>query len=92
MGGPARAEGTEEPPGVYLYPAKVWCGFPQWLSGKEYAYSAADSGDVGLIPGSGRSPGVKGMATHSSILSWRIPWTEEPGGLQSTGSQRVRHD
>ena len=34
----------------------------------------------------------KGMATHSSILAWRIPWTEEPGGLQFTGSQRVRHD
>ena len=32
------------------------------------------------------------MATHSSILAWRIPWTEEPGGLQSTGSRRVRHD
>ena len=34
----------------------------------------------------------EGMATHSSILAWRIPWTEEPGGLQSMGSQRVRHD
>ena len=34
----------------------------------------------------------KGMATHSSILAWRIPWTEEPGGLQSTGSQRARHN
>ena len=34
----------------------------------------------------------KGMATHSSILAWRIPWTEAPGGLQSMGSQRVRHD
>ena len=34
----------------------------------------------------------EGMATHSSILSWRIPWTEEPGGLQSMGSQRVGHD
>ena len=34
----------------------------------------------------------KGMATHSSILVWRIPWTEEPGGLQSMGSQRVEHD
>ena len=32
------------------------------------------------------------MATHSSVLAWEIPWTEEPGGLQSTGSQRVRHD
>ena len=34
----------------------------------------------------------KGMATHSSALAWRIPWTEEPGGLQTIGSQRVRHD
>ena len=34
----------------------------------------------------------KGMATHSSILAWRIPWTEEPGKLQSTGSQTVKHD
>ena len=34
----------------------------------------------------------KNMATHSSILAWRIPWTEEPGRLQSMGSQRVRHD
>ena len=37
-------------------------------------------------------PLEKGMATHSSILAWRIPWREEPGGLQSMGSQRVRHD
>ena len=37
-------------------------------------------------------PLEKGVASHCSILSWRIPWTEEPGGLQSTGSQRVRHD
>ena len=37
-------------------------------------------------------PLEEGMATHSSILAWRIPWTEEPGGLQSTGSQRVGHD
>ena len=34
----------------------------------------------------------KRMATHSNILAWRIPWTEEPGGLQSMGSQRVGHD
>jgi len=34
----------------------------------------------------------EGMATHFSILAWRIPWTEEPGELQSIGSQRVRHD
>ena len=37
-------------------------------------------------------PLEKGMATHSSVLTWRIPWTEEPGGLQSMGSQRVGHD
>ena len=37
-------------------------------------------------------PLEKRIATHSSVLVWRIPWTEEPGGLQSTGSQSVRHD
>ena len=41
---------------------------------------------------SGEDPLEKEMATHSSILAWRTPWTEEPGGLQSMGSQRVRHD
>ena len=47
--------------------------------------------DTSLIPESGRSPGG-GMATHPSILAWRIPGTEEPGGLQSMGSQRLQHD
>ena len=37
-------------------------------------------------------PLEKEMATHSGVLAWRVPWTEEPGGLQSMGSQRVRHD
>ena len=37
-------------------------------------------------------PLEKGMATHSSILAWRIPWTEDPGGLQSVWSERVEHD
>ena len=37
-------------------------------------------------------PREKRMATHSNILAWRIPWTEEPGGLQSMGLQRIRHD
>ena len=37
-------------------------------------------------------PLEKGTATHSSILAWRVPWTEEPGGLQSVGSQRVGHN
>ena len=37
-------------------------------------------------------PLEKGMVTHTSVLAWRIPWIEEPGGLQSTGSQKVRHN
>ena len=40
----------------------------------------------------GEDPLEEGMDTHSSILAWRIPWTEEPGRLQFIGSQRVRHD
>ena len=48
-------------------------------------------GDPGLIPGQ-EDPLETGMATHPSVLAWRIPWTEEPGGLQSMGSQRVGHD
>ena len=66
-----------------------WCvGFPGGSDGKEFACNAED---MGLIPGLGRSPG-EGMATHANILAWRIPWTEELGGLQSTGSQRVGHN
>ena len=62
--------------------------FPGGSHGKE---SACNVGDLGLIPGLGR-PLEEGMASHSSIFAWRIPWTEEPGGLQSMGLQRVRHD
>ena len=47
----------------------------------------ASTGDVGLIPGLGRSPGLE-MASHSSILAWEILGTEEPGGLQSVESQK----
>ena len=50
-----------------------------------------DKRDFSSIPGSGRSL-QEGMATHSSILAWKIPWTEEPGWLQSMGSHRVGHD
>ena len=53
--------------------------------------NAGDIRDVSSIPRWGRSPG-EGMATHSSILAWRIPWIEEPGELQSVESQRVRQD
>ena len=50
--------------------------------------SAGDARDLGSIPEWGRSP-EKDMVTHSSILAWKIPWTEEPGGLQSMGLQEL---
>ena len=50
-----------------------------------------NAGVVSLIPGLGRSTG-EGNATHSNILTWKIPWTEEPGRLQSMGLQRVGYD
>jgi len=53
--------------------------------------NAGDARDSSSMPGLGRSPG-EGNATHSSIPAWRIPWTEEPGRLQSMGSQRVGQD
>ena len=63
-----------------------------WLPGSsDGKESACDAGDLGLIPGLGRSP-KKGMATHSSILAWRITQTEEPGRLWSMGLQRVQQD
>ena len=65
--------------------------FPNDSVDKESSCSAGDSGDLGLIPG-WEDPLEEEMATHSSILAWRIPWTEEPGGLQSMGLQRVEHD
>ena len=51
----------------------------------------ANAGDTDSIPGSG-NPLEKEMATHSRILAWEMPWTEELGTLKSMGSQRVRHD
>ena len=61
--------------------------FPGGSDGKMSAYN---EGDPGSIPG--QEDLEKEMATHSSILAWKIPWTEEPGRLHSTGSQRVGHD
>ena len=52
----------------------------------------ANAGDTGLIPGLGRSPGEGNGNPLQFILAWEIPWTEDPGGLQSMGSQRVGHD
>ena len=81
----------------------VWGGsFPGGSDSKE---SVCNEGDPGSIPGWGRSAGEglglgspqetlhgKEMATHSSILAWRFPWTEEPGGLQSTGLPKGGHE
>ena len=65
----------------------VFLGFPRWLSGKESPCQCKRCGFdlwVRKIP-------EKEMATHSSILAWKIPWTEKLGGPQSMGSQRVGH-
>ena len=66
-------------------------GFPVVLVLKNLPANAGHAGDRGAIPGLGRYPG-EGNGNHSSILAWRIPWTEEPGRLQSIGSQRAVHD
>ena len=58
---------------------------------KNLPASVGDIRDQGLISGLGRFLGGV-HATHCSIFAWRIPWTEEPGGPQSIGSQRVGHD
>ena len=61
-------------------------GLPKWLSGKEPICNAGDKGTSARSLG-GEDPLEKEMATHASILAWRIPWMEEPGRLQSMGSQ-----
>ena len=63
-------------------------GFPGGSDGKE---SACNARDLGSTCG-WEDPLEKEMATHCSSLACEVPWTEEPGGLQSTGSQRVGHD
>ena len=66
----------------------MFMGLPWWFSGKEFVWQC---GDKGSIPQSGRCL-EKEKETHSDILAWEFPWTEEPGGLQYMGSQRFRHD
>ena len=75
---------------VYLIcsePKVLW-GFPGGSDGKESACNAGD----GVQSLDWEDLLEKGIATHSSILAWKIPWTEEPGGLQSKGFQRVGQD
>ena len=63
-------------------------GFPGSSVGKKSTCNAGDTGDMGLFDPwrMWEDPLEEGMATHSSVLAWRIPWTEEPGGLPSMGS------
>ena len=69
-------------PGNLLWVSKKYLGFP----GASDSKKSCSAENLGLTPGLGRSPrGQHGTATHSSVLAWRIPWTEEPGGLQSMG-------
>ena len=78
--------GTSQESSIDICTTLCKMGFPGGSDSKESAYN---EGDPGSIPGSGRP--LKGMATHSSILAWEIPWTEEPGRLPSIGSQRAGH-
>ena len=71
-----------------LFSSSSLTDFPGGSDGKVSSYN---EGDLGSIPGSGRSSG-EGMAIHSSTPAWKIPWMEEHGRLQSMGLQRVRHD
>ena len=83
----------------WIYPKELICwviwltlGFSSGTVVKNLPANAGDSRDVGLIPRVRKIPVEKEMATCSTILAWRIPWTVEPGGLQSMGSQRVECD
>ena len=66
-------------------------GRPRWASGKETAASAGDT-ETGVQSLGREDPLEEGTATHSSILAWRVSWTEEPGGLQYTELKRIGHD
>ena len=65
---------------------------PRWLSGKESAFECRRHKRCRLDPWVGKIPPEEEMATHSRVLAWRIPWTEEPGGLQSIRLQRAGQD
>ena len=72
---------------VFNFTSFIWRGFPGGTDSKQSACNVRDP----VWSLAWEDPLEKEMATHSSILAWRIPWTEEPGGLQSMGSQRVGH-
>ena len=87
-----------EPPSIVLQALQlpnlipwIYLSLLLFSGGSDGKASACNTGDLSSIPGLGRSLGG-GHGNPSSILAWRIPWTEEPGSLQSMGSQRVGHD
>ena len=83
-------ETFHNPPQIHLsffFCSNTLLWLPRWLSGKELICQCRRHG---FNPWVGKIPLEKAMAPHTSILAWRIPWAEEPGGLQSTGSQAVR--
>ena len=71
-------------------PHVAYLELPWWLNGEESACNSGAAQDTVWSLGQ-QNPLEKGTATHSSILAWKIPWTEKPGGLQSTGSQIIGH-
>ena len=75
----------------FFFLIEVNLSFPNGAVVKNMLANAGDARDVVSILGTGRSPG-EGNGDHSSILAWKIPWTEEPGELQTMWLQRVRHD
>ena len=74
--------------GVIITSTCTYQGLPQWLSDEDPCAMQ----EMQILSLGQREPLEEGMAVHSSILAWRISWTEEPGGLQSVGSERVRDD
>ena len=80
---------TYHPPHMYLI--FIYCFSRVFPGASVVKNPPVNAGDLGLIPGLGRFPSPE-ESTHLSILAWRIPRTEESGGLQSTGSQRVGYD
>ena len=73
---------------IKITAAKSCCELKEGPGGSEGKASLCSVGNPGLVPGWRRSPG-EGNGIHSSTLAWKIPWKEEPGRLQSMGSQRV---
>jgi len=81
----------KSPDELFLDSPSSIIGLPWWLHGKESTCSAGDTRDTSSIPGLGISPGVGNGSPHQ-CSAWEIPWTEEPGWLESIGSQRVGHN